>query len=379
MEPVSKPATQRLTHIEIFRVITMFMIVAGHLIYHGIRLNPELNTFSISSPSDMTDYVLLQILSLFTSTGVNCFILISGYFLIEKTEMRKSLFKIWFQTAFYSLALGLIFWIFGTNPYSLKQILDDISPLPMSKYWFVTQYMGMALLAPFLSRLAQSLNQRQMLFLLGFLFVLFYNIPFGKNFATGMSLNWFVFLFFVGGYIRKYGMPDIINKHIAKWLILSVTFFFLIHFTSNYLRYLSSGADFTIKSTANNDLTFFVSVFLFVFFVNKTWKNTWLIRISKLAPYTFGIYLCHEHPAMRAFLWSEMLPQYIFCPLIVMTLLYSILLFLSCAGIDLIREKLFVWCGINRAAQKLGQKMPLLFQTKTHPTKQQIKNSQNQK
>lgn len=361
MEHLSKPATQRLTHIEFFRVITMFMIVAGHLIFHGIRLNPKFNTFSISSPWDMVDYTLLQLLSLFTSTGVNCFILISGYFLIEKNEMRKSLFKIWFQTAFYSLVLGAIFWHLGKFPYSIKQFLDDISPLPTSKYWFVTQYIGLALIAPFLSRLAQNLNQRQMLFLLGILFILFFNIPFGKNFTTGMSLNWFVFLFFVGGYIRKYGMPDIIHRHITKWLLLSVLVFFLIHFTSNYLRYLSSGADFTIKSTANNDLTFFVSVFLFVFFVNKTWKNIWFIRISKLAPYTFGIYLCHEHPAMRTFLWSDTLPTYFFSPLIVTTLTYSLILFLLCAGIDFIREKFFLWSGINQAAQKLGQKIPLLF------------------
>lgn len=361
MNPISTSVPQRQTHIEFFRVFTMFMIVMSHFIYHGVRVNPAFNTFSIHSVSAMVDYTFLQLFSLFTSTGVNCFILISGYFLIEKTEMRRSLFKIWFQTIFYSLTFFCIF--YEPETFSLKTFLDNFSPFPMTKYWFVSQYIGLALLAPFLSRLAQNLNQRQMLYLLGIMFILFFDIPFEDTFATGMSLNWFIFLFFTGGYIRRYGLPTFIDKHISKWLTGAVIVCFLIHFTSNYFHYLSSGAPFTIKSTGNNNLTFFVSVFLFAFFIKNKQPNSLLTRISKLAPYTFGIYLCHEYSDMRTLLWSNLLPEYCFKPLFLFGIVYSLAVFGTCAVIDFIREKLFEWSGINKGAQKLGKKLPSLFQS----------------
>lgn len=354
---------KRQNHIEFFRVLMMFMIVMSHFIYHGIRLNPEFGNFSINSVSRMTDYLALQLLSVFTSTGVNCFVLISGYFLIEKMEIRRSVFKIWFQTVFYSLSISLIFLILGLHDYTLKQLLCDLSPFPSGKYWFVTQYIGLIFIAPFLSCLAKHLNKKQMQFLLAVLLILSFRLPFGHSFTTGMSVTWFIVLFFVGGYIRKYDVPEWMKKNIS-WLVwLGAFCFFLIHLSSNYLHYQISAAPFTIKSTANNDLTFIMSVLLFVFFVNKTWDSSLINCISRLAPYTFGIYLCHEHPLLRTLLWKELVPHYCFTPYFVTCILFSLIVFLLCFLIDFLREKLFQWCRINDGVKWLGRKLPQPFKS----------------
>lgn len=351
----------RMISMDVLRVLSMFLIVTGHFLFYGVRNHPTLGTFHPESVSETCTYLILQLIYVFTVTGVNCFVLISGYFLIEKTTFRSALLKIWVETIFYSLLLSLIFSFCGGEKIPPATWLDHLSPFPRREYWFITQYMGLALLAPFLAYLGKSLNQKQYLFLLGVLLLLFFKIPFGRSFTTGMSINWFILLFFVGGYFRKFALPDWLHTRTVLCLTVTAAGVYLFHLAENLTDITQPQGAFTLRYTGNNALTFLTSICLFACFTVKKETRQAGQFIGKLAPYTLGIYLCHEHSAVRDFLWNRLLPEICHHHLLLPGLFFTLLVFLSCAGIDFLREQLFKRMGINRAIQKLGEKLPQPF------------------
>ena len=54
-----------------------------------------------------------------------------------------------------------------------SSLIAAVFPVLSCEYWFVTMYVGMIVLSPFLNKLLTGLTQRQFRLLLGILFVLF--------------------------------------------------------------------------------------------------------------------------------------------------------------------------------------------------------------
>lgn len=337
------------------------MIVLSHYIYYGIWVHAQYNKFHPEIPSDLFNYLSLQLCLIFARTGVDCFVLITGYFLIEKKQIRSSILRLWFQVVFYALGIDLILISLHEESFSIMTFLENLSPFSDDKYWFVSQYIGLVLVAPFLAQLAAHLNQRQMLFLLILLLILFFNHPFGQKFTNGMTLTWFIYLFLTGGYIRKYGVPEWIRKHIGALIWGCALSTLLLYTLTNTYRYFSSDLPFSIKSTANNDLPFILSVLLFIYFSQKQWNGPLAHRISRIAPYTFGVYLIHEHPYVRTLLWSKLMFIYNFSPYLAAGVLFSAIVFLCGAFMDCIRARIFEVCRINLLARKIGNKIPQPF------------------
>lgn len=362
--------TKRQCNIELLRIFSMFMIVFSHYIDHGIRnLHAHYNRFHPEIAADLFNYLSLHFCYLFTKTGVDCFVLISGYFLIEKKQIRGSIFRLWFQVIFYSIGIGLVLFCLNQfKDFSATYVWESLSPFPEGKYWFVSQYMALMLLAPFLAQLAAYLNQRQMLYLLCILLILFFYWPFGERFTNGMDLGWFVYLFLVGGYLRKYGVPEWVRKHTGTLIGACALLFLLIQVAPKISRYLSSRVVFTIPLVQNHDFTFFLSVLLFIYFANRPWEGKLAQCISRIAPYTFGVYLIHDFPLIRTLLWSDLLKTYNFSPYAIAGLFFSLLVFLSGIIIDSVRAKIFEVCRINLLARKIGNLIPQPFDTKHNPS-----------
>ena len=107
-----------------------------------------------------------------------------------------------------------------------------------------------------------------------------------------------------------------------------------------------------------NALPFILSVLVFVFTRQLRVPDSggWKILV-KSAPYTFGVYLIHDHLSIRSRLWDMVaLPsqcdqwQY---PLVVLGL--CVLIFVVCACIDAVRKKLFAVLQIDRYIAKIDK------------------------
>ena len=73
---------------EILRIIAMLLIVAHHFVVHGFELE-NIETFSYNK-------IVVEILSLGGKLGVNLFVLISAYFMIDsKFKFKQDTIKTW--------------------------------------------------------------------------------------------------------------------------------------------------------------------------------------------------------------------------------------------------------------------------------------------
>jgi surface polysaccharide O-acyltransferase-like enzyme len=195
----------RESRFDILRLLSMFMIIVGHLIYHGIR---HITSDEMADPGfehtaiGLTNFCLLQLTGYLCNIGPNLFIMISGYFLIHPRPIRYSLEKsvrLWCTIVFYSLLFYGIFIATGLYAYDTETLLRLIMPIHSTSYWFMTMYIGVLLLSPFLARLAQSLSKREYQAMLAVLLIMnFGQENWGYGIVYSSTLFFYVFVFLIG-------------------------------------------------------------------------------------------------------------------------------------------------------------------------------------
>lgn len=141
----------RQSNIEAIRIMAMAFIVFGHI-------SATLCNYSLCGDLEKAFLDLCHV----GACAVDLFILISGYFLINRTKVNLSrVIKILVETVFYCFTITFLFFLFGKA--TLYDCLSSLNPMAPTRfnYWFVTKYVGLMLLQPFLSRLAVSLTKVQ--------------------------------------------------------------------------------------------------------------------------------------------------------------------------------------------------------------------------
>lgn len=198
--------SRRQANMELLRIVAMFMVVVMHYLANSIATTPEGGMGSMD--------VLYALLESLCIVAVNVYVLISGYFLSEAAFSWKRPLRIIGQTLFYTVLIPPALALFSVIPFS--EVLDryhiwnSIFPVQSGHYWFVTAYVVLLLFSPFLNAAAARLEQKQLLQALGAL-LLFFCI--GKTlsplqFATdryGYDFGWFMVLYLIGAYIRRFG------------------------------------------------------------------------------------------------------------------------------------------------------------------------------
>lgn len=273
----------RQPNIEAIRIMAMAFIVFGHI---------SATLCYYTQCSDL-EKVCLD-LSRIGVCSVDLFILISGYFLIDRTKVNlKRILKILFETIFYCFTITFLFYLFGKA--TLYDCLSSLNPMAPTRfnYWFVTKYIGLILLQPFLSRLAVSLSKVQYKALLVVLLLLTTNLtllfPFGTLFCSGWTLWWFITLFFVGGYLKLHQLSDSVPiwKCIVTWLVCAILIVVLQESTIFNCSY-------------NSVITLSLAVATFCIFRKIEIHNDRIIRF--IAPNVFAVFLIHSHNLFLPFL-----------------------------------------------------------------------------
>ncbi|MDN6571988.1 MAG: acyltransferase [Staphylococcus equorum] len=222
------------SNFEFLRILAMFMIVLHHFSVHsewGFPLGITLPKF------------VVQLLSIGGKVGVNCFILISGYFLCKSSFKLKSLRNIWSNTLFYSILISLCFIFFDQAKINVVIIIRSLFPILTSTYWFITAYILLYLCVSFLNLLIENMDNKLYKRLLAGFFIIF---SFIQNITQidilGNNLLWFIFLYFLGGYIRLHFNNNLIQTNLyfglSLFLILDLLFFLIFDFLSYYFPFL---------------------------------------------------------------------------------------------------------------------------------------------
>lgn len=346
--------TKRQTNIEVLRVFSMFLIVVMHYIFCGLKQNPALEYYDMETLLGGANYLTMEPLYILSQTAVNCYVMITGYFLINKLEYRwDGILRVIVQTLFYSLLffLGIVV-LHGE--FDKSQMLKSFFPVHQWGYWFVTVYIGLLLIAPLLSRIAVSLTKKQYQIILAILFVLNFQYLYGGVYAGHRTVLFFGFLYLIAGYLRIHGIPSIINKH--KHLLFWGTWLILVLLATAFN--IRKG-QFELIGTAYDGPVLFLSIAIFILFITGKFKGSFFSFIAKVSPYTFGVYLIHTNCFVNDWLW-KLLPNYFTYPIIIDCIIFCFLVFTSCVLIDNLRSRVFKLFSINKVIDKISHKIPQL-------------------
>ena len=337
------------SNLELLRILAMLGIVASHYIGY-IRTELEVTY------SPLYDFLLIQ--ANWGKIGINCFMLISGYFMCEKSTSLKKFIKLLAWIYFYILVFRIPLVLSGLEPNNFSSWSEILFPWRRIDFDnFITCFLVFYCFTPFIQKLIHALPKNDLghlILLLAIVYIGYNNIP---GFYAGYDqIVWFTFLYLVAGYIRMYGCP-VKNNSIAFWgcnLLLGIAFVISSSIIIHHLGH--TGSMYKFSGYTNSIFAFYTALSSFMFFKNI--KIPYSKIINLLGGVTFGVLLIHTNGSfIRRFIFVDILnsPSILnmsFGDGIAFFSLSIIVLFIVCAFIDILRKE-FVEPCLLRGLYKL--------------------------
>lgn len=283
--------------------------------------------------------MFLWIMGAWGKTGINCFMMITGYFMCtSKITLRKFL-KLIAQIYFYKLVFFAIFMMTGYESLSITRIVDVLMPFWGFSADFTSCFIVFFLTIPFWTILVQNMTKRQhelLLILLLGCYTLLGSIPTFK--ISFNYIAWFGIIFLIASYVRLYPVKLFERKILWGWLTLVLV---AVSSLSVFLLQKYLGANYFFMSDCNKLFAVVVAVSSFLWFKNLDIKHSKLI--NALGAGTFGVLLIHANSnAMRTWLWNDTINavEYFSLPfgfLILYSIGIVISVFIICNLIDQVR------------------------------------------
>ncbi len=302
---------KRMANLELLRCVAMMMVVMLHYLGKG-GLLPKLTEEGMSSTG-----IAAWLLEAFSTVAVNVYMLISGYVLCNASFRLRRLFGLLLQVWLYSVIFGVFAAAAGIvreTAVDTHYFLTLLFPVLMRHYWFVTAYVFLYLLLPFLGTALQKMAKRQMQLAIALFLTVFCLsksiLPLRLEMdSKGFDFLWYFCVFVTAAYIRRFGLPILKTRKRALCLYAVCS---LLAFGGNMALqfiYIRTGRLDNIQGLFmeyNHVLPFLAALGLFWAFVQTEVNDKITPVINKIAPHTLGVYLLHENMGLR-YTWQKWL------------------------------------------------------------------------
>lgn len=358
---INKTSKMRDSSIELLRIFSMVLIVGHHLAIHG--------GFDWSGNSISIPHFWIVFLTMGGKIGVNLFVFISGYFLInskDKVPDLKKILRLFGQVLFFSVLFYFIFVAFGNETINLKSLFAAFFPIGNSTWWFASTYLVMYLFYPYLNTFLHSLDKHTYQRLLILVFFIWAVLPtFTNKTYESNNLLWFFCMYSMAGYARLYGYN---SKFKSYQYFLFALFMLLITYLATdgivvlgtKLEIFADKDRFLYASQRITTMFSTFSIFLGVINLKKPFYNKF---VNTVASATFGVYLIHENPYVSNVLWTKVFHCDMYqnrLMLIPLSVFAVLAVFVACTFLELIFqntiEKLYMVL-VNKYADLLNLKL----------------------
>lgn len=349
----------RNSNLELYRIIVMLLIVAHHYV-----VNSGLIDAIKEAPFNAVSATMLMF-GAWGKTGINCFVLITGYFMCKSSFSLHKLLKLYLQIVFYAVVIYGIFCLTRHEEFSAFKSAFTLFPVKSIAQGFTSCFILFYLFIPFLNIFLNILDKRMhglLVILMATIYTLLPSVGFQLSFNY---VSWFIVLYFIASYIRFYGIGFRLSHRaygiVSIILILVGSASVLGMFAIYKYGYIGRFAPYFFISDSNKLISLAIAVTTFMWF--KDLKISHSRLINAIGATTFGVLLIHANSdAMRQWLWRETVDCIgHFGDSLLWTLGYAslsvMLIFIVCSGIDWFRGKL-IEPRLMKAFDKLFREIP---------------------
>ncbi|MBQ8681852.1 MAG: acyltransferase family protein [Bacilli bacterium] len=357
----------RQSNFEVMRIISMLFVVMWHLILHG-------GLYEVGG----TVKFVLEFFVLFGVVHINSFVLVAGYFQYNKEFSLRKFLKIVILTWFYKVLFVLLFYFLGLADITKVELLKELLPIDFRDYWYINCYLLLYLLTPWLNKLIRCMSQKEYRKLLIVGFVVFSIIPLVTNQGTvannGYTIVHFMYMYLIGAYLRKYPIDKNVHfinysKNKKQILFLAISLFCLIFnfmtlqfshslvvMDNSLLREIGSYL-FNNNRLYSNPVVIVQSIFYFLYFSTLEIKNSKINFVSRVV---LDVYLIHENYYMIFYIYevlqTKIWGQFGLYNLILLVIMWTLIIFIACILLGLIRDFIFDFVGRRRLFVKTQDK-----------------------
>lgn len=290
MQPANH-ASQRLSNMELLRIISMLMVLAVH--FDGASLGLPQLSGNVDRMNGRQAWQLAT--ESITIIGVNCFTLLSGYFGIKLRV--KSVAAYLFQCIFYAVGIATVTAITAPNLINYDQWLESWLVLTHTDLWYVPAYFALMLLSPFLNAGFSAMSRKSAVgvTLLFILFNIWAGWWWGGKFnPNGYTIAQLIMMYMTG---RTLSLFPTLATGCGRNLTMASTGYVAatagIFVTSLYMPSLKAFA-------YNAPFVICASVALFITFMNLHMQSR---AINYIARSAFAVYLLHKSPII----WTHLM------------------------------------------------------------------------
>lgn len=345
---------------ELLRIIAMIMIVSFHAFNQIGSYDVSANRYIMLKDETgfSVNFLGLTVLGSWGITGVGCFFLIAAYFLQKKNcySTVKAL-KIVFQTIFWALIMLFAAKILGAIPhyesFGLKLIAKAVIAPLIDEYWYIPSYLLMYILSPFMNTIIEKLEldfYKRLIVVLT-LIIPVYSTVFYKDIAV-CCVVLAVYYYLLWGYLKQ-TEGNFFERNAKIIFVISATF--IIALASLGYAFGFYNAVITRLCGRFSGFQVLTALSLFYIFKNKDVPSNKYINF--IASGTLGVYLIHENPYFRFYLWNDIFKLYDRFDkpyFLVIFILAVLLVFIISALLDIVRGYLFDKT-LNKALKCMGK------------------------
>ena len=201
--------------IDLFRCVSMLMVVILHTLNRGGALG--------AAKAGSAEAAVGWFLEAASYGAVNSYALISGYVGWNRKWKPSRIVSVWVQVLFYTTLAALLFIPTGMWEATDEALRYSFMPIFSGHYWYITSYIALMVLAPFLNEGIARVTKKEAVFFACMSAVLFMILP--RTFESsafglsgGYSVLWLAVCYIYGGLLSRFEIGKSIPQY-ALFLI----------------------------------------------------------------------------------------------------------------------------------------------------------------
>jgi len=339
----------RSSNLELYRIILMLGIIADHYVVNSGLINV------VNFDANPVNAVYYHIFAWFGKTGINCFLLITGYFMCKQNFSWQKLLKLYLEIKFYKIVIYGIFLATGYQNFSFASLFKTVFGIAYGmNAGFVPAFVALYIFIPFLNILIKHMSKKQHLAAIGVL-VLIFTVT-GTFFLSSTAFEyfgWYMNMYLIGAFLRKYPIKLLNNR---KFLIIAFILCNIIVWASIVVLDILHQYRYHFVHDSHKIMALLTSVIMFCLFKNINIGSNKII--NTIASSVFGVLLIHANSdTMREFLWQDVvrakdysdvsLPKAIFHSVFCVVAIFVICVVIDQLRMQLLEKPLFRWIDKN--------------------------------